>query len=57
MNNRMVSFENINESKDNSYAGIDLSKENDRTTYVILSESQNKTEDNSSENNADDDAE
>ncbi len=55
MNNRMVSFDNINENKKDFYMGLDLSKETDRTTYVIISDSKEKTEDKSKENNSDND--
>ena len=48
----MVSFDNINELKGDSYIGMDVSKENDQTSYVILSESLNESSDNSKQNNS-----
>lgn len=52
MKNRMVSFDNINELKGDSYIGLDVSKENDQTSYVILSESLNESSENSKQNNS-----
>lgn len=52
MKNRMISFNNINELKGDFYIGLDISKENDQISYVILSESLNESGDNSKQNNS-----